>query len=59
MNPLSIIILISIILFTIFAIIYLFKHKGNSCGCCNGDCKKCKMKYEKILVQDKNQKDTE
>ena len=56
MNPLSIIILIVIVLFTVFVIFYLCKHKGNSCGCCNGDCKKCKKNIEKIIADIKQQK---
>ena len=54
MNTLSIIILVSIIIFTVFVIIYLFKHKENSCGCCNGDCKKCKRNYKNLLTYYKN-----
>ena len=49
MNPLSIVILVIIIIVISLVIIYLIRNKDSSCGCCNGDCKKCQKSYKELL----------
>lgn len=55
MTPLSIVLLIILVIFTSLIIVYLVRHKGSNCGCCNGDCNKCEKNIKQMIEKYKSE----